>query len=119
MPTNRVLLAAVTLALLSAPAFAQDKKPAPSAMPAPAVTASPPAAKPSTTGAATAPVTNKINLNTATAAALDKLPKIGPAQSKAIMEARGKSKFKSWEDFVSRKVVPSDTQAAIKDAVTF
>jgi DNA uptake protein ComE-like DNA-binding protein len=77
------------------------------------------APKPSTTGVATAPVAAKTNLNTATADELDKLPKIGPAHSKAIMDARAKAKFKSWDDFVARKVVPADSAAAIKDAVSF
>ena len=76
-------------------------------------------AKPSTTGAATAAVTGKINLNTATVAQLDKLPKITPAQSKAIVEARAKTKFKDWNDFVARKIVPADSAAAIKEVVSF
>ena len=76
-------------------------------------------AKPATTGAATAPVAAKTNLNTATIAELDKLPKIGAARSKLIVEARAKEKFKNWDDFVARKVVPSDAAAAIKDVVSF
>jgi|SRR5712672_3101740 DNA uptake protein ComE-like DNA-binding protein len=118
MLTKRVLITSAVLALLSVPAFAQGTtQPAPSMQPAkPAVTAP---AKPSTTGAATAPVAAKTNLNTASAADLDKLPHIGPARSKAIIEARAKEKFKNWDDFVARKVVPSDAAAAIKDTVTF
>jgi competence protein ComEA len=116
MSIRRILATSVALALLSAPAFAQGGKQAQSTMPAPAVTAP---AKPATTGAATAAVAAKTNLNTATAAELDKLPKIGPARSKAIIEARGKEKFKSWDDFAARKVVPADALAAIKDVVSF
>jgi DNA uptake protein ComE-like DNA-binding protein len=59
------------------------------------------------------------NLNTATATELDTLPQIGPARAKAIVEARIKGKFKSWDDFVARKVVPSNAEAAIKDLVSF
>ena len=66
-----------------------------------------------------APVASKINLNTATAAELEKLPKISPVQSKAIMEARAKAKFKNWDDFVARKLVPASSAAALKDVVTF
>jgi competence protein ComEA len=113
MSTNRVLLASVMLALLSAPAFAQGTPPAPAVKPAPAVT------KPSTTTGTTAPVAAKTNLNTATAAELGKLPKVDAASSKAIVDARGKSKFKDWNDFMARKVVPADVAAAIKDVVTF
>jgi competence protein ComEA len=117
MFTPRVLVTSVALALLSAPAFAQGSQPAQPAQPAkPAVTAP---AKPATTGAATTPQVAKTNLNTATAAELDKLPQIGPARSKAIIEARGKTKFKDWNDFVARKVVPAEAAAAIKDVVTF
>jgi competence protein ComEA len=116
MLTRRVLVTSVALALLSVPAFAQGTGTQPM-QPAPAVAAP---AKPATTGAGTtAPVAAKTNLNTATAAELDKLPKIGAARSKAIIEARAKDKFKNWDDFVARKVVPSDAAAAIKDVVSF
>src|SRR5262245_6745500 len=113
MLTSRVLVSSLTLALLCAPAFAQGTQPAKPAAPAPA------AAAPATTGAATAPIAAKVNLNTATATELDKLPQIGPARSKAIMEARTTAKFKHWDDFVARKVVPADVAALIKDRVTF
>ena len=113
---RRVLVTSAMLALLSIPAFAQGTQPAQPAKPAPAVTAP---AKPATTGAATAPQVAKTNLNTATAAELDKLPQIGPVRSKAIIEARAKAKFKNWDDFMARKVVPADAVAAIKDVVSF
>jgi competence protein ComEA len=113
MLTRCMLIGAAALALASSPVLAQATKPAPSPTPPAA------APKPDTTGAATAPVASKINLNTATAAELGKLPKISPVQSKAIMEARAKAKFKNWDDFVARKLVPSDSAAAIKDVVTF
>jgi competence protein ComEA len=111
MLAKRLLLGSAMLALIAAPAFAQGTSSPQPAAPAPA--ASP--AKPATT----APVAAKVNLNTASAADLDKLPQIGPARSKAIVEARTKAKFKSWDDFVARKVVPADAVAALKDVVTF
>ena len=114
MLTRCMLIGAAALALASSPVLAQATKPGPSpTLPAAA------APKPDTTGVATAPVANKINLNTATAAELEKLPKISPVQSKAIMEARAKAKFKNWDDFVARKLVPTSSAAALKDAVTF
>ena len=61
----------------------------------------------------------KVNLNTASATELDTLPQIGPARAKAIVDARTKEKFKNWDDFVARKVLPADAQAAIKDVVSF
>ncbi|MEI6204948.1 MAG: helix-hairpin-helix domain-containing protein, partial [Enhydrobacter sp.] len=73
------------------------------------------AAKP----AAPAAATKMVNLNTATAAELDALPQIGAARSKAIIDARAKAKFKNWDDFVARKVVPSNAEAAIKSQVSF
>jgi|tagenome__1003787_1003787.scaffolds.fasta_scaffold20470355_2 competence protein ComEA len=115
MSTQRILLAAVIAAALSAPAFAEEKKPTSPPMGGSSATST----KPATTGSATAPVVAKVNLNTATTAQLEKLPKISPAQAKAIMEARGKAKFKDWEDFVGRKVVSADAAAAIKESVTF
>jgi DNA uptake protein ComE-like DNA-binding protein len=119
MSTSRVLITSVVLALLSVPAFAQGTQPMQPMQPAhPAPTAAAPA-KPATTGVATSPIAAKTNLNTATVADLDKLPQIGPAHSKLIVEARAKEKFKSWDDFVARKVVPADAAAAIKDVVTF
>jgi competence protein ComEA len=118
MFTRRVLVTSAMLALLSVPAFAQGTQPAQPAKPAPApAVAAPAPAKPATTGAA--PQVAKTNLNTATAAELDKLPQIGPVRSKAIIEARAKAKFKNWDDFVARKVVPADAVGAIKDVVSF
>jgi DNA uptake protein ComE-like DNA-binding protein len=113
MSTRRILWVAALLGAISTPVFAQTpqlSKPA-----APAVTAPAKPANPTTP----APVVNKINLNTATATELDTLPQIGPARAKAIVEARAKGKFKDWDDFVARKVVPSNAVAAIKDLVSF
>ena len=74
------------------------------------------AAPPNATPAA---ATSKVNLNTASAAELDRLPHVGESRAKAIIDARDKAKFKDWADFVARKVVPSSTEAAIKDLVSF
>jgi len=118
MTTRRILVASAVLALITAPAFAQGMEPSKPAQATPPAAAAP--VKPvTTTGAANNPVAAKTNLNTATAAELDKLPQIGSARSKAIVEARAKAKFKDWNDFVARKVVPADVAAAIKDVVTF
>jgi competence protein ComEA len=113
MSTRRILWVAALLGAISAPVFAQT--PQPSKPAAPAVTTPAKPANPTTP----APVANKINLNTATATELDTLPQIGPARAKAIVDARAKGKFKNWDDFVARKVVPSNAQAAIKDLVSF
>src|SRR5262249_16079877 len=119
MFTRRVLVTSAMLALLSVPAFAQGTQPAQPAKPAPAPVPPAPPRNTGPPGPATAPLVAKTNLNTATAAELDKLPQIGPARSKAIIEARAKAKFKNWDDFMARKVVPADAAAAIKDVVSF
>ena len=109
MTVNRVILSALAFAFVAVPAVAQDKgKPA---------TTPPAATAPATTGKATAPVAAKVNLNTAPAAELNKLPKANVMNSRAIIEARTKAKFKSWDDFVARSVIPSNAEAAIKDLV--
>ena len=113
MSTRRILRVAALLGAISTPVFAQTPQPPKPA--APAVTTPAQPANPTTP----APVVSKINLNTATAAELDTLPQIGPARAKAIVEARVKGKFKNWDDFVARKVVPSNAEAAIKDLVSF
>ena len=119
MSTRRLLSIAALIALVSTPVFAQLQPKAPPATPAPAATPARPAAPAATTPAATTPVAKKVNLNTANAAELDGLPQIGPARAKAIMDARTKEKFKNWDDFVKRNVVPSNAEAAIKDLVSF
>jgi DNA uptake protein ComE-like DNA-binding protein len=114
MNLRRLLSVAAFLALSAAPAFAQVAAPAQPAAPAVAAPA-----KTTPTPAATAPVVKKINLNTASATELDTLPHIGKARAKAIVDARAKGPFKNWDDFVARKVVPANAEAAIKDKVTF
>lgn len=121
MIAKRLIAAAAFLAIAAAPALAQTAQPSTQpAKPAAAAPAAPAAPKPAATApAAATPAAKKVNLNTATADELDKLPQIGPARSKAIVEARGKTKFKNWDDFVARKVVPANAEAAIKDMVSF
>ena len=113
MTLRRLLTVAALLALSAAPALAQTAAPAQPAAPAVAAPAKP------ATPVAAAPIAKKINLNTASATELDGLPQIGPVRAKAIVDARAKSPFKNWDDFVARKVVPSNAEAAIKDKVTF
>ena len=108
MFARRLLTTAALLAVFAAPVLAQSAQ---SAKPAAPAAASP--AKP------TAPMAKIVNLNTATAAELDVLPQIGAARAKAIVDARAKGKFKNWDDFVARKVVPSNAEAAIKNLVSF
>ena len=61
----------------------------------------------------------RLNLNTAPAEELQKLPLLSAASAQAIVEARDKSKFKDWNDFVARRVVPSFAYDEIRILVTF
>ena len=147
MTRLRFISAAAILALTAGAAFAQTPSVAPAKPSTPAaVVATPPAvtttapakaapvaattapaapvvaapAKPVAPAVASAPsaaTAKKVDLNTATADELDKLPQIGPARSKLIIEARAKSKFKDWNDFAARNVIPSNAETAIKDLV--
>ncbi len=124
MPLIRFLTTAAAVVFMSTTSvFAQTPQPARPAAPAPASPAPAAPARPAAPAAAAptavAPAARKINLNTATATELDTLPQIGPARAKAIVDARAKGPFKNWDDFVARKVVPSNAEAAIKDLVGF
>ena len=63
--------------------------------------------------------TEKINLNTAPVSELVKLPHLSVRAVTAITEARTKSKFKDWNDFVGRRVVPRFVRSELKELVTF
>ena len=110
-----IVLGTGSLGFAQAAAPVAPKAPAPAAAPVAPVAPKAPA----TTPPVTAPKAQLVNLNTATAEQLDALPQIGAARAKAIVDARAKGKFKNWDDFTGRKVVPTNAEAAIKDKVTF
>lgn len=126
---SKKILTVVSSLLIAGAAFAQTATPpvAPTvpvapkpAVTAPVVPAAPAVAKPAAApAAAVTPVGAKVNLNTAMEKDLDSLPQIGAARSKAIIEARAKGKFKNWDDFVARNVIPKNAEDAIKDKVRF
>ena len=109
---------AVTAAaiLLSAGlASAQTNQPA--ARPGTPAPAAAPAAPAKTTAPAPAAKAEPlVNLNTAKADELDKLPQIGEKRAADIIAKRP---YKDWNDFVAKNVVPSNAEAAIKDKVKF
>jgi DNA uptake protein ComE-like DNA-binding protein len=111
-PQNQQRPAQPTAPAAPAPAQTAPRTTAPAA-PAPAATTTAPAQRPAQQG-------QLVNLNTAPESDLDKLPQIGPARAKAIVENRTKNgRFKDWNDFVARGVIPSNAEAAIKDKVRF
>jgi len=107
--TKSLLALVAAFALFASPALAETKQPA----------KEPTKSAPAAPTKSTTPTAQKVNLNTANAEELDALPQIGPARAKAIIDARAKGKFKNWDDFVARKVVPSNAVTAIKDLVSF
>lgn len=129
-----VLFSGAALAQTAAPATPTTPPKAPPAATAPAAPAAAPAAPkaaapavaapaataPKATPAPAATAAQTVNLNTATEADLDKLPQVGPARAKAIIDARTKGgKFKNWDDFVARNVIPKNAEDAIKTLVKF
>ncbi len=111
MFAKRLAIAAV-FGLLALPAYAQ-----PAATPSTARPAAAPAA------VAQKPAMAPMDVNTATAKDLDKLPTIGKARAAAIVAERGKGgPFKDWADFDKRMTgtnVNAGVKAKIKDLVTF
>jgi DNA uptake protein ComE-like DNA-binding protein len=112
----------------AAPAAAQPATPSTPARPA--TPAAPAAAQPATPArpaaapaAAPAPAQGqRVNLNTAAQADLDKLPQIGEARAKAILAERAKGRFTNWDNFVQRmqgSAVNQTAKDAIKDKVSF
>jgi competence protein ComEA len=102
--------------------------PAPAAAAAPTAAAAPAAAagaaakaKAATSEKAEAPKLapgTKININTASAEELDKLPEIGPVKAQAIVEYRkANGPFKSAEDIEKVKGIKEGTFAKIKDFI--
>ena len=139
----KTLISATILALaLAVPAFAQDAKPAIPPAPAttqtapviapkaaaPATPVAPVAAAPKAAAPVAAPaakavtpvkadakaVVKLVNINTATPAELDALPKIGKARTKAIIAGRP---YASVDDLIKKKVLPKDAFEAIKAKV--
>jgi DNA uptake protein ComE-like DNA-binding protein len=74
-----------------------------------------PAMPSATAPAATAPATSLTNINTASAADLDKLPQIGKARAAAIIKGRP---YAAPDDLLSKKVLSKGVFDKIKDKIT-
>ena len=91
-----LLAAALALATLAAPAFAEDKKPAPAASSA-------------------APKTEALmDINSASEKDLATLPGIGEARAKAIVKGRP---YKGKNELKDRKIIPEGVYNGIKDKI--
>jgi competence protein ComEA len=76
------------------------------------------APKPKSTAAATLAPGQMININTASAVDLDKVPGIGPTKAQAIVDYRTQNgNFKSIEDIQKVKGIKAGTFAKIKDYI--
>jgi|SRR6516162_1738972 len=110
MKLARYLGAVGLSTVLALPAMAQTTSPSKSPSP-PAVAA------PSAPGKATAkstPAGELVDINSASAEELDKLPGVGPARAKAIIEHRP---YGGKDDLLNRKIIPSNVYAQIKDKI--
>ncbi len=69
-------------------------------------------------GAAAAPAVERIDLNTASAAELARLPGIGPAKAQAIIEHRTEQPFTRPDDLRKVKGIGDKLYERVKDQVT-
>ena len=110
------VLAPETMLKVGAPVPATAPVTAPKVEAKPAVTPSTATAPAVTkTAAPSAAVAKLVNINTVSAADLEKLPKIGEARAKLIVAGRP---YKSVDDLTAKKVIPQDAFDAIKTLVS-
>jgi competence protein ComEA len=110
MTLNRYLAVIGISTLLTLPAVAQTGPP-------PKSPSSPAAAAPSATGKPAAKsdkTSDFVDINSASAEELDKLPGIGPARAKAIIASRP---YNGKDDLVQRKIIPPNVYNQIKDKI--
>ena len=105
--------AAVWLSLLiAAPVAAQTTSPSKS--PAPAAATAPKAMAPPQAPAGSQEQSGLVDINSASADELDKLPGVGPVRAKAIISHRP---YNGKDDLAHRKIIPQNVYDQIKDKI--
>lgn len=85
----------------------------------PAIGELPPAASPGSTGGGASGVSAPVNINTADAAALETLPRVGPATAQKILDYReANGRFTQIDDLLGVTGIGEATFAGLKDRVT-
>jgi competence protein ComEA len=104
MKFSRYLLTAALSALLAAPVLAQTTSPSTST------------GRPGTTAPSATQTQRQglVDINSASAQELDKLPGIGPARAQAIIANRP---YKGKDELAQRKIVPQNVYDQIKDKI--
>jgi|SRR5215472_15367194 len=110
MTLNRYVAVIGISALLALPAVAQTGPPSKSPN-SPAVAAPSASGKPAARSDKTSDL---VDINSASAEELDKLPGVGPARAKAIIAHRP---YSGKDDLVQRKIIPPNVYNQIKDKV--
>ena len=98
--------------LIASPVVAQTASPSKS--PAPAATTAPKTTAPPQERAASPEQGGLVDINSASAEELDKLPGVGPARVKAIISHRP---YNGKDDLAQRKVIPQNVYDQIKDKI--
>lgn len=112
MQLTRYFPAMVLSVLLAAPVIAQTTSPSKS--PSSPATANPDTTSKSPPAAASQAPGSLVDINSASAEELDKLPGVGPARAKAIIANRP---YNGKDDLSQRKIIPPNVYGQIKDKI--
>jgi competence protein ComEA len=114
-PAAKPAIAPETMQKVGAPTSPAAPATAPKVEAKPAMTPAATPTAPAATKTAAPAAAKLLNINTVSAADLEKLPKIGEARAKLIVAGRP---YKSVDDLMTKKVIPQDAFDAVKTLVT-